>query len=108
MLLQNKKILTTLACLTAVAAVALRAQQTKPPAAAQPQAQPQKEEGATFKAETRLVVLPTTVVDKNGHLVTDLTKDQFTVYENGVVQPIAKFKREDVPVSLGLIIDNSG
>jgi VWFA-related protein len=48
------------------------------------------------------------VVDKNGHLVTDLTKEQFTVYENGVVQPVTKFKREDVPVSLGLIIDNSG
>ena len=104
MLLHNKRLLTALIFATAVAAVVLRGQQTKPPASTPPQ-----EEGATvFRAETRLVVLPTTVVDKNGHLVTDLTKEQFTVYENGLVQPIAKFKREDVPVSLGLIIDNSG
>jgi VWFA-related protein len=54
------------------------------------------------------VVCHTTVVDKNGHLVTDLPKEAFTVQENGVPQPIARFKREDVPVSLGLIIDNSG
>ena len=49
-----------------------------------------------------------TVSDKNGHLVTDLPQSAFTVYENGVTQPIKIFKREDVPVSMGLIIDNSG
>jgi VWFA-related protein len=102
MLRHNKRILITFTIATGVAAIVLRGQQTKPPA-------PPQDEGITkFSAETRLVVLPTTVVDKNGHLVTDLTKDQFTVYENGAVQPITKFKREDVPVSLGLIIDNSG
>jgi VWFA-related protein len=40
--------------------------------------------------------------------VTDLPQSAFTVYENGVQQPIRAFKREDVPVSLGLVIDNSG
>jgi VWFA-related protein len=54
------------------------------------------------------VVLPTTVVDKNGHLVTTLPREAFTVLENGVQQQIKQFKREDVPVSMGLIIDNSG
>jgi len=101
MLLHNKRLLTTLALATGVAAVALRGQQTKP-------SSPPQDETPKFTSDVRVVVLPTTVVDKNGHLVTDLTKDQFTVYENGVVQPITKFKREDVPVSLGLIIDNSG
>jgi Ca-activated chloride channel family protein len=48
------------------------------------------------------------VMDKSGHLVTDLPKTAFTVFENGVQQPISSFKREDVPVSLGLVIDNSG
>ena len=48
------------------------------------------------------------MVDKNGHLVTNLPQDAFTVFENGVPQPIKIFRREDVPVSLGLIIDNSG
>jgi VWFA-related protein len=46
-------------------------------------------------------------VDKAGHLVTDLPKSAFTVYENKVQQQFT-IKREDVPVSLGLIIDNSG
>ncbi|MEO8597441.1 MAG: VWA domain-containing protein [Candidatus Solibacter sp.] len=61
-----------------------------------------------FRTDTREVVCHTTVVDKSGHLVTTLGREAFTVYENGVVQPIKVFKREDVPVSLGLIIDNSG
>ena len=81
----------------ATAAVALLAQQTPPPSS-----------GAVFRTDTHLVDLQTTVVDKNGHLVTDLPRSAFTVYENGVVQQITGFKREDVPVSLGLVIDNSG
>jgi VWFA-related protein len=47
-------------------------------------------------------------MDKNGHLVTTLPREAFTVFENGVQQEIKQFKREDVPVSMGLIIDNSG
>ena len=61
-----------------------------------------------FRADTRLVVCHVTVLDKNGHLVTNLPQDAFTVYENNVVQPIKIFRREDVPVSMGLIVDNSG
>ena len=61
-----------------------------------------------FRADTRLVVFHATVVDKTGHLVTNLPQNAFTVYENSVVQPIKIFSREDVPVSMGLIIDNSG
>ena len=48
------------------------------------------------------------MVDKSGHLVTNLPQSAFTVFENGVPQQIKVFKREDVPVSMGLIIDNSG
>lgn len=61
-----------------------------------------------FRSDTRVVVCNTTVVDKNGHLITDLPKSAFTVTENGVPQEIRVFKREDLPVSLGLVIDNSG
>ena len=61
-----------------------------------------------FRADTRLVVCHTTVVDKNNRLVTDLPESAFSVTENGVPQTIKEFRREDVPVSLGLIIDNSG
>ena len=63
---------------------------------------------AIFRTDTRLVVLHATVVDKGGHLITTLPQSAFQVYENGVQQQVKLFKREDVPVSMGLIIDNSG
>ena len=67
-----------------------------------------QDDEAVFRADTNLVMLHATVVDKNGHLVTDLPQNAFQVYENGVEQKIKIFKREDVPVSMGLIVDNSG
>ena len=57
---------------------------------------------------TRLVVLHATVVDKNGRFVTNLPLEAFTVFENGVEQQIKTFRREDIPVSMGLVVDNSG
>jgi Ca-activated chloride channel family protein len=63
---------------------------------------------AVFSTETRLVPLNVTVTDKSGRLVTNLPESAFQVFENGVQQTIRLFKREDIPVSMGLIIDNSG
>ncbi len=63
--------------------------------------------GVIFRSDTRLVVCHTTVTDKEGHFVTDLPQSSFTVSENGVRQQMRSFVREDVPVSLGLVIDNS-
>ena len=68
----------------------------------------QEQGGATFRVDTRLVQLNATVVDKNGKLIPDLPREAFTVTENGVVQQLKLFRREDVPVSMGLVIDNSG
>src|SRR5262249_19028027 len=62
----------------------------------------------TFRSDTRLVVLHATVIDKSGKFVTNLQQNNFHVYENNVEQPIKKVLREDVPVSMGLIVDNSG
>jgi Ca-activated chloride channel family protein len=79
--------------------------------AAAPWGQSQKpptEGDFVFRTETRVVVCHTTVSDKTGRLITDVPKEAFTVFENGVRQEITLFKREDVPVSMGLIIDNSG
>lgn len=67
-----------------------------------------QQENAIFRSDIRIVVCHVTVIDKSGHLVTNLTKDGFTVYENKIKQEIRSFKREDLPVSLGLVIDNSG
>jgi VWFA-related protein len=63
---------------------------------------------AIFSSDTRYVPLNVTVTDKNDKLVTNLTESAFQVLENGVPQPIKIFKHEDVPVSMGLVIDNSG
>jgi VWFA-related protein len=66
------------------------------------------DDNVTFSSETRLVPLSVTVQDKTMHLVTNLSRSAFQVYENGVLQPLKVFKREDVEISLGLIIDSSG
>jgi VWFA-related protein len=71
-------------------------------------AQSKPEDTTIFRADTRLVVLHATVVDKNGKFVTNLPQSAFHVFENNVEQPIKKLMREDVPVSMGLIVDNSG
>src|SRR5258708_3210607 len=63
---------------------------------------------ATFSTDTRLVVLHASVLDKGGKLLTDLKREAFKVFENGIEQQLKTFRREDVPVSMGLIIDNSG
>jgi VWFA-related protein len=68
----------------------------------------QENVGTVFHSDTRVVVCNTTVIDKSGHLVTNLAQSAFSVFEDGVRQQIRGFRREDLPVSLGLIIDNSG
>lgn len=61
-----------------------------------------------IRVDTRLVVLHCAVMDNKGRLITNLPQSAFKVYENKVEQPIKLFRREDVPVSLGIVIDNSG
>jgi VWFA-related protein len=78
------------------------------PALSQPPQPQTPDEPATIRVETRLVVLHCAVMDKQGRLVTNLPMNAFRVYENKVEQPIRIFRREDIPVSLGIVIDNSG
>ena len=61
-----------------------------------------------FRTTVNEVVLNVTVVDHKQRLVTTLTEPDFNVYEDGVQQKISSFRHEDVPVSLGILIDNSG
>jgi Ca-activated chloride channel homolog len=62
-----------------------------------------------FKKEVEEVVVHATVVDdKNRHLVTDLERSAFSVFENNQAQAITSFRHEDVPVAMGIVIDNSG
>src|SRR5579885_3731358 len=69
---------------------------------------PGGEEVPVYQPGAKLVDLHVSVLDKSGKLVTDIPQSAFKVYENGVEQPIKIFRREDVPVSMGIIIDNSG
>lgn len=63
---------------------------------------------AQFRSDTRLVVLHASVSDKKGKLLTNLDQKSFKVFENNQPQEVKVFRREDVPVSLGLLIDDSG
>jgi Ca-activated chloride channel family protein len=61
-----------------------------------------------FRKRVQEVVLHATVVDETGRLVTGLDRSAFSTYVNGVPEPITSFRREDVPVAMGIVIDNSG
>ena len=54
------------------------------------------------------MLLHATVVDDKQHIVTNLDRGAFTVFEDGKPQNIISFHHEDIPVSMGIIIDNSG
>jgi Ca-activated chloride channel homolog len=62
----------------------------------------------TLRQDAYEVRLNATVLDGSGRSVQTLDKDAFHVYEDGVPQTIASFRHEDLPVSLGLLIDSSG
>lgn len=60
-----------------------------------------------FRGGVDLVVVTATVKDKDGRLVTGLTKDDFAIWEDGVELPVQQFTGERVPVSLGIAVDIS-
>jgi VWFA-related protein len=62
----------------------------------------------TMRANAYEVRLNASVIDGSGQPVENLTQDAFHVYEDGVPQTIIGFRHEDVPVSLGILIDSSG
>jgi Ca-activated chloride channel family protein len=62
----------------------------------------------TLRQDAYEVRLNATVLDGSGRSIQTLDKSAFTVYEDGVQQTIASFRHEDLPVSLGLLIDSSG
>jgi Ca-activated chloride channel homolog len=61
-----------------------------------------------FKRQVEEVVLHATVTDEQHHLVPSLPQSAFAVYENGAPETITSFRKEDVPVAIGIVIDNSG
>src|SRR6201992_3281545 len=67
-----------------------------------------KNGGYTLTRDVDEVVLNATVIDDHGHLVTGLSKDDFHVFEDGKPQTMTALQEQDIPVSIGLLIDNSG
>jgi VWFA-related protein len=61
-----------------------------------------------LSVDVALVQLPVSVLDKNGAPVHGLRKEHFQVFEDNSIQEISLFRQEDVPASVGLVIDNSG
>jgi len=85
------------------------ATQSQTPTAETPETKKEKEGDVyVFKKEVDEVVLHATVVDDRNRLVTNLARNDFTVFEDGKPQKINSFRREDIPVAIGIVIDNSG
>jgi VWFA-related protein len=64
--------------------------------------------GYTLRRDVEEVVLNVTVLDDKNKLVMNLEKPDFKVFEDGVPQNIIAFQHEDIPVSMGILVDNSG
>jgi VWFA-related protein len=85
-----------------------RKRQTRPELESRSPQQPDRQKGYTIGVNVDLVVVHTTVLDKNGHFVGGLKKESFKLFEDGVAQNVSSFSQEDVPISMGIAIDTSG
>jgi VWFA-related protein len=83
------------------------AQAPQPAAPGTPQVA-RKNKEYTINVDVNLVVLHATVLDKKGRMANDLGQNDFRVTEDGVAQKLSVFSHADVPVTLGIVIDDSG
>ena len=84
-----------------------------PKPSTQPQQQPQQPESGeggvfVFRKDVDEVLLHAVVIDDKQRMVTSLDRNAFNVFEDGKPQKVTSFRHEDVPVSMGIVIDNSG
>ena len=63
--------------------------------------------GQIYRSATDVIAVTVTVRDEDGHLVPDLARDAFELYEDGRLQPVTQFTSERVPVSFGVLLDIS-
>jgi Ca-activated chloride channel family protein len=79
------------------------------PAPAQSQAKlPNQNDTYVIRKDVDEVLLHASVVDDKQHIVRNLGKNDFSVFEDGKPQTIISFRNEDIPVAMGIVIDNSG
>ena len=90
--------------------------QSKPPGNEQPSTESQENQNSpdnsqgvfVFRKDVDEVMLHATVVDDKQHIITNLDRTAFTVFEDGKPQSIISFHHVDIPVAMGIVIDNSG
>jgi Ca-activated chloride channel homolog len=95
-------------CLLVSAAIMPGQIPNTPSAPPPPPGQGSGSQDSKIRVDVNLVVLHTTVIDDRGRFADGLKQDNFRVFEDKVEQKLSVFKREDIPVSMGLVIDNSG
>jgi VWFA-related protein len=102
-------VLLSLACLSAPSWAQQPGQQASPqPAQVQQQSQPGQAPPPTISVKVKVVNVLATVRNKHGDIVSNLTKDDFVLEEDGRPQTIGYFAREtDLPLTLGLLVDTS-
>lgn len=122
---RTSKILLLLAlvlCVGRITCVSGRAQepakqdQSKPSSSEQSSTESQENQNSpdnsqgvfVFRKDVDEVMLHATVVDDKQHIITNLDRTAFTVFEDGKAQNIISFHHVDIPVAMGIVIDNSG
>jgi len=97
-----------LACVLAASPALLPAQETQPPSKKLRTPEGQEiDEDEVIKVETSEILLPVTVRDSSGRLVTTLRREDFRVFEDGREQPLSDLRLRRVSVDVMLMIDSS-
>ena len=65
-------------------------------------------EGDVVRIDTNLVTVPVSVLDRDGRFISDLKREEFKVFENGVEQKLAYFDSTEKPFTVALLLDTSG
>jgi len=65
-------------------------------------------EGDVVRIDTNLVTVPVSVLDRDGRFISDLHREEFKVFENGVEQKLAYFDSTEKPFTVALLLDTSG
>jgi len=95
--------------LALLTAAALFGQATITPRARPPQQEkPPRLPRANIRVDANLTLIPVTVLDPIGRLITGLDADNFQIFEDGIPQKITSFGTEDSPISVGIVVDTSG
>ncbi|HZI50688.1 MAG TPA: VWA domain-containing protein [Terriglobia bacterium] len=102
----RRLVISVTTALLLTAAISLQVLSQTPPSQGQPVER--KDGGFRLNVNVNLVEVHVSVLDKGGDAVEGLKQENFQVLENNVAQDVTLFKHEDVPVSIGMVIDNSG